>query len=262
MGKIQITVTQAFGSQVIEEQTREITIAPLNVGKRQMLEAAESTSTTATEDITLTDNSNVIQLVDTNGSSRVITLPAVGLNNHGFLIFNIGEDDDEIITVKNASGTTIGIVYAGSVAGWFVSSGTAWRAAGVGTTSYSATGIIKTVTVDTNAEGIGAPLFIAADGHYDTADADSVTTMPCVALALEAGTGSKQVLLMGNVMNANWNWTVGPGAAGHIYVDTTVGTLTQTMPTGTDDVVQPVGYAISATEMMFIPSMLWVTHTG
>ena len=126
----------------------------------------------------------------------------------------------------------------------------------------TASGIIVTMTVDTNAEGIGAPLAMAADGHLDTADADSVDNMPCVALALEAGTGSKKVLLYGVMRNDDWNWTTGAGAAGLVYVSTTVGTLTQTKPTGKDDVIQPVGWALSADVIFFCPSMVWVTHTG
>ena len=128
------------------------------------------------------------------------------------------------------------------------------------TADVTGMGIIRTLTVDTNAEGIGAPLFMAADGHLDTADADAVASMPCVALALEIGTGAKKVLLWGTMRNDAWDWTIGPGEAGLIYVSGTVGTLTQTKPTGEDDVIQPVGYAISADEMMFNPSMIWLTH--
>ena len=121
--------------------------------------------------------------------------------------------------------------------------------------------IILTATVDTNAEGIGAPLFMAADGNLDTADADANTTSPCVALALETGTGSKKILVHGVLRVDAWNWTIGPGDASLIYVSTTVGTLTQTQPSGTDDVIQPVGWALSADMIYFSPSMMYLTHT-
>lgn len=128
------------------------------------------------------------------------------------------------------------------------------------TSDLTASGLIVTMTVDTNAEGIGAPLFMAADGHLDTADADASSTSPCVALALETGTGSKKVLVWGILRNDAWNWTTGPGTLSLIYVSTTVGTLTQTQPSGTDDVVQPVGWAISADCVFFMPSMIYFTH--
>ena len=130
------------------------------------------------------------------------------------------------------------------------------------TADTNASGLIVTATVDTNAEGIGAPLFIAADGNLDTADADATTTAPCVALALETGTGSKKILCHGILRNDAWNWTIGPGDASLIYASTTVGTLTQTKPTGVDDVIQPVGWALSADSIYFSPSTIYLTHTG
>jgi len=125
----------------------------------------------------------------------------------------------------------------------------------------TASGLVVTATVDTNAEGIGAPLFMAADGHLDTADADSSTSSPCIALALETLTGSKRVLLHGVLRNDAWNWTTGPGTSSLIYVSTTTGTLTQTQPSGTDDVIQPVGWALTDDCIYFSPSMLYLTHT-
>ena len=93
------------------------------------------------------------------------------------------------------------------------------------------------------------------DGDFRTVNADSSTTAPCVALALETGTGTKDVLLFGVMRNDGWGWTIGPGTAGLIYSDDTTGTLTQTQPSDTDDVIQPVGWAISATVMFFALSL-------
>lgn len=124
-----------------------------------------------------------------------------------------------------------------------------------------ASGLIITVTVDTNAEGIGAPLFLAADGHFDTADADTSATTPAVVLALETGTGSKKVLVHGILRNDAWNWTKGPGKASLIYVSETVGTLTQTQPITANSVIQPVGWALSDDCIYFSPSLIYFTHT-
>jgi len=128
------------------------------------------------------------------------------------------------------------------------------------TVDDTASGLVITATVDTNAQGVGAPLFMAADGHYDTADADSITTAPCTALALETGTGTKRVLLLGIIRNDGWSWVTGPGELGLIYLSTSVGTLTQTAPTGTGDVIQVVGYALSDDVMFFNPSLMVIEH--
>lgn len=116
------------------------------------------------------------------------------------------------------------------------------------TTDLTATGKVVSMTVDVNATGIGAALYMAADFHLEEADADASATMPCIALALEAGTGTKTVLLEGFIRNDAWAWTAGP-----IYVSTTTGALTQTAPSGTGDRVQRVGWAYSADIMFFDP---------
>jgi hypothetical protein len=113
---------------------------------------------------------------------------------------------------------------------------------------HSYSGDIETVQVDVNATGFGAALYIAADFNYEEADADAAATMPCVALAVEAGTGSKLVLKKGNIRDDSWNWS-----AGVIYVSATAGAMTQTAPAGSGDQVQVVGYATSADTMYFDP---------
>jgi len=119
-------------------------------------------------------------------------------------------------------------------------------------------GTIASVTVDANTVGFGSALFLSADGHYDEADADSATTMPCMVLALETGTGTKKVLLQGYICKTSWNWTLGAGTANLIYVSTTTGTLTQTAPSATGDQVQIVGYAVSADAIYFNPNLMLI----
>jgi len=136
------------------------------------------------------------------------------------------------------------------------------------TADNTASGLVVTATVDTNAVGIGAPLFMAADGHLETVNADSDTTSPCVALALETGTGiDKRVLVHGILKTSNWSWVIGNGKANLVYISTVTGVLLQhsamlTGVTGEDDVIQPVGWALSSTSMYFSPSMIYLTHAA
>ena len=116
-------------------------------------------------------------------------------------------------------------------------------------TDQSVTGTTVIGTVDTNATGFGAALYMASDGNFDEADADSATTMPCRALATEAGTGSRVLLLQGFIRDDSWNWTVG----GDIYISTTTGGLTQTAPSGSGDQVQKIGFAWTADIIYFSP---------
>ena len=110
-------------------------------------------------------------------------------------------------------------------------------------------GDIKTVTVDDSDSDFSMPLYCASDGHYDRANATAVGTMPCRVMALESTSGSKKVLYRGQICKTSWSWTQG----GTIYVDASAGGLTQTPPAGSGNVVQIVGYALSATAMYFNP---------
>lgn len=128
------------------------------------------------------------------------------------------------------------------------------------TEDLTASGLIITATVGTNDEGIGAPLFMAANGHLNTANAIISANAPCLALAMDTGTGSKRVLLHGVLRVNAWDWATGPGTSGLIYLSTVTGTLTQTPPSGTDEVIQPVGWALSSDCIYFAPSMMYLTH--
>ena len=115
--------------------------------------------------------------------------------------------------------------------------------------NQTSSGFIVTATVDTNGTGFGAALYMASDGNFDETDADAAATMPCRALALESGTGSKKILLQGFIRNDSWNWTVG----GDLYISTTTGAMTQTAPSGSGDQVQKVGFAWTADIVYFSP---------
>ena len=116
-------------------------------------------------------------------------------------------------------------------------------------------GITITGTVDTNGVGFGAVLAQAADFHWDEDDADAIANCYGLAMAVETGTGSKILILQGQVCNTAWNWS-----AGNIYLSTTQGTITQTPPSGTDDCVVYLGFALSADTIYFNPSGVIVEH--
>ena len=129
------------------------------------------------------------------------------------------------------------------------------------TSDDTTSGLYVTMTVDSNSTGVGCPLYMAADGHWDEADADAVATAPALGLAMETGTGSKKVLLWGIMRNDGWDFTTGPGELSLVYLSATVGTLTQTAPSGTGDVIQAVGSALSDGVLLFNPQLHVVEHT-
>ena len=117
-------------------------------------------------------------------------------------------------------------------------------------------GITAAVDVDINTIGIGNALCCYTDGNYESADADSMTRMPVVALALDATAGNpRQVLLMGYLKDASFSFSA---AGALVYASTSLGQLTTTPPSGSGDIVQVVGVATSTTSLFFNPSLSMV----
>lgn len=115
---------------------------------------------------------------------------------------------------------------------------------------HDAVGVVDTRTVDANATGFGAAMFVASDGNLEEASAETLDTMRCMGLALESGTGQKQILRWGRIRDDSWSWTTG----GVIFVSTTTGQLTQTAPSGSGQCVQAVGEAEASNIIFFNPS--------
>jgi len=114
------------------------------------------------------------------------------------------------------------------------------------TVSGTYKGDTLTVVVDDDSTVFGNVLYQASDFHYERADADIYTTMPCRAIAIESGAGNKKVLVRGQICDTCWDWS--PGT---IWASLVTGGLTQTKPSGNDDQVQEIGWALSVDTVFF-----------
>jgi hypothetical protein len=110
-------------------------------------------------------------------------------------------------------------------------------------------GLIIPVTVDT-AGWVGSLMCLAADGHWDLADADALATSRMVGISLATGTGAKKILLKGFVRNDLWGFTAGDIVYNHV----TPGGIGSTAPSGSGDIVKVIGYAIHAKIIYVDPS--------
>lgn len=102
----------------------------------------------------------------------------------------------------------------------------------------------------------------STSGRWEFADADSATTAGGVLLALATASGTDgnplNVIFRGIVRNDGWTWS---GVGKPLYVSTTAGAMTETKPSGTDDVIRVVGYTLSDDCIYFNPENDWVTST-
>jgi len=116
-------------------------------------------------------------------------------------------------------------------------------------------GITSRVGVNSNPVGKFAILYMGTNG-YEPANATSDTKTPGTVLALESGAGSEILVLKnGFVRNSSWSFTKGSP----VYLSTTDGTLTQTQPSATDNVVQYVGEAYDTDILDFKPDSTVIT---
>jgi hypothetical protein len=105
--------------------------------------------------------------------------------------------------------------------------------------------------------------YIASTGKVLLGDADAIATSSCIVMCADASIAqdaSGNWLLLGIARDDTWNWTVG----GLIYLTVTAtsgNTLSQTAPTGADDVIQILGVATHADRMFFSPQLVQVEHT-
>lgn len=135
----------------------------------------------------------------------------------------------------------------------------------VPSTDLTVSGTIIQLTANEN-QAFGDVCFIGGGTYAGKAvlgNANAIATASCIAICADAtidADASGNYLLRGIVRDDTWNWTVG----GLIYLSTTGttgNTLTQTAPSGTDDVVQILGIATNADRIYFNPQLVQVEHT-
>lgn len=104
----------------------------------------------------------------------------------------------------------------------------------------------------------------AADSRWELADADAASTSGDVilgmcVLAAAADGDPTNVLLYGKIRADAAFPTLTIGAPA--YVGTTAGDIQTAQPSGTDDVIRVVGYALTADVLLFNPAGFYITHT-
>lgn len=101
--------------------------------------------------------------------------------------------------------------------------------------------------------------YLKSDGKWWKADADSILTAGALAIATEPiSTDASGTFGLYGLVRNDALYALTPGS--FIYLDTTQGTLTQTPPSSTDDVIQILGVALTADVILFRPELVQVEH--
>lgn len=214
---------------------------------------------TATSINGLTISTSTGTLTITNGKTvsfpKTMTLTASG--------------DSAVITLPNATVTFAAPGTSGNV---LTSDGTDWTSAAPATASTinlipnpSAGGSngIKIALTSTETQAIGDVCNIDVNGKAHLAKADAIANANTLVMATAAVSGSAaNTYLVHGVLrlSSSPSWTVG----GFVYLSTTgttTNTLTQTAPSGANNVIQILGVALAADTILFAPQLVQVEHT-
>jgi hypothetical protein len=127
----------------------------------------------------------------------------------------------------------------------------------------TANGVKLSITAGENLV-FGDIVYIKSDGKAWKANATDSTTSPAFGMSLGtiAANSAGVILLSGIVRKDAWTWATF-GVAGMLYVNTTSGTMTQSLAglSSTGNAIQVLGQALSATIILFNPSPDYITHS-
>jgi hypothetical protein len=106
-----------------------------------------------------------------------------------------------------------------------------------------------------------SPVYLAEDNLVEEANASAIATMPCIGVSINTSdvtVGNPiKVLVMGLIRDDDFNFGT-HGAA--VYVSTTVGTMTSTAPSSTNNVVQVIGHSIEDDAIFVQPCLTTIEH--
>ena len=122
-------------------------------------------------------------------------------------------------------------------------------------------GIIMTFTAGSTVTQY-SPVYLGTADEVHECDADAIATMPAIGVSINTSNVADgnpiEVMLLGLIRNEDFTDFGTNGAP--VYVSTTVGDMTNTAPSGTDDVVQVIGHSVGEKLLFVQPCLTTIEH--
>jgi hypothetical protein len=107
-----------------------------------------------------------------------------------------------------------------------------------------------------------SPVYLGTDDEVHECDADEIAKMPCIGVSINTSNVTDgnpiEVMVLGLIRDESFTDFGTNGAP--LYVSTTVGVMSNTAPSGTDDVVQVVGHSIGEKLIFVQPCLTTIEH--
>ena len=107
-----------------------------------------------------------------------------------------------------------------------------------------------------------SPVYLGTDDEVHECDADGIATMPCIGVSINTSNvtdgNSIEVMVLGLIRDESFTDFGTNGAP--VYVSTSVGEMTNTAPSGTDDVVQVIGHSVGEKLLFVQPCLTTIEH--
>jgi len=126
---------------------------------------------------------------------------------------------------------------------------------------HDAQGIIMTFTAGMTITPF-SPVYLHTDDEVHEADADAIATMPAIGVSINTSNVTDgnpvEVMVLGLIRDESFTDFGTNGAP--LYVHTGVGEMSNTAPSGTDDVVQVIGHSIGEKLIFVQPCLTTIEH--
>lgn len=201
----------------------------------------------------LTDSSTDLSVTATGDDFSI----GASATANGAKLYVLATDNQIALNIKGSSGGTADLFNARTNDGTIVAkidadgdvTAKSFSTSGTALADDSFAGLTITLTAGENL-AFGEVGYMKSDGKVWKADADALATMPALFVATAAISADATGVFgtQGYVRDDSaYNWTVG----GRVYVSGTPGAVTQTAPTGQDDVIQKIGIGLTADILYF-----------
>jgi len=263
---LQITADGAVNIDAAAAVAIESTAGALSIGADNVDQAVNvATAGTRTLNIGILDGTDTTTIVSKGNQTHTGTV-TIGVNDTGHdvqfygdtagasMLWDASTDD---LSLLGAAGLSVAGITSLADTALTEGAGLTMMAPSLPSTDHTSTGLSAQLLAGATIAAFQTCCISTTAGDVIVSDSNAIATMPVVGIATAgiANDATGTILLNGFIRDDSWSWTAGS----ILYASETAGAMTHTAPTTSGALVQPLGVALTATVVLFQPSLSIVT---